>query len=243
MSLDNYLNPFFNKFDFQPEQELYQDLIVEAIQIYGHEVYYIPRNITNFDQIYLTDDQSSYTKAIQVPVYVENVDGFQGQRDIFTKFGLEIRDQITLSMAKRTFDRVIKPVTLEERPTEGSLIYFTLNKKCFQIKFTNNKEIFYPLGVLPMYKMTLELFEYSDETFNTGIPEIDEIQQIASLNVLDNVYTTESGLVLTDESGNRLTVESYDEQNIDPISDNDALNSDVTSIIDNSEENAFGYVE
>ena len=243
MTLPNYLNPFFNNYDNQPLQEVYQDLIVQSIQIYGIECYYVPRNIVNFDKIYETDDQSTYTTPIQVPVYLENVDGFQGQRDIFTKFGLEIRDQVTLSMAKRTFETVIQPITLQPRPMEGDIIYFTLNKKCFQIKFTNNKEIFYPLGVLPTYKMTLELFEYSDETFNTGIPEIDEIQKISSLNVLDNVYTTESGLILTDESGNRLTVETYDEQNIDPISDSDALNSDVTSIIDNSEENAFGYVE
>ncbi len=239
--LDNYINPFFNKFNNVQEQELYQDLIVESIQIYGMEVYYIPRNLVNFDQLYLTDDQSMYNTVIQVPVYIENVDGFQGQKDIFTKFGLEIRDQVTLSMAKRTFDRVIKPITNQERPLEGDLIFFTVNKKVFQIKFTNNKEIFYPLGVLPLFRLTLELFEYSDETFNTGIPEIDELQRVASLNVLDNVYTSESGNILTTENNDKLTVEKYDEQNIDPVADTDFLNTEEISIIDASEENAFGY--
>jgi hypothetical protein len=241
MALDNYLNPFFNKFDYKPTQDLYQDLIVQAIAINGHEIYYIPRNIVNFDKIYETDDQSMYNTVIQCPVYIESVDGFSGQKDIFTKFGLEIRDQITLSMASRTFDRVIKPITNQPRPMEGDLIYFTLNKKVFQIRFTNNKEIFYPLGVLPTYQMTLELFEYSDETFNTGIPEIDSIQNVSSLNVFDYVYTTEDGKILTDENLNRITIKSYDTEDIDPITDDDDLNKEIISIADNSETNAFGF--
>jgi len=220
---------------------LYQDLIVQAIAINGHEIYYIPRNIVNFDKIYETDDQSMYNTVIQCPVYIESVDGFAGQKDIFTKFGLEIRDQITLSMAARTFDRVIKPVTNQPRPMEGDLIYFTLNQKVFQIKFTNNKEIFYPLGILPTYQMTLELFEYSDETFNTGIPQIDSIQNVASLNVFDYVYTTEDGTVLTDENLNRITLDSYDTEDIDPITDDDQLTKDDASVVDNSEANAFGF--
>ena len=241
--LDNYINPFFSKFNNVQEQELYQDLIVESIQIYGMEVYYIPRNLVNFDQLYLTDDQSTYTTPIQVPIFIENVDGFQGQKDIFTKFGLEIRDQVTLSMAKRTFDRVIKPITGQERPLEGDLIFFTVNKKVFQIKFTNNKEIFYPLGVLPLFRLTLELFEYSDETFNTGIPEIDELQRVASLNVLDNVYTSESGNILTTENNDKLTVEKYDMKNIDPVVDTSYLNKEEVGVLDFSETNAFGYAE
>ena len=241
--LDNYINPFFSKFNNVQEQELYQDLIVESIQIYGMEVYYIPRNLVNFDQLYLTDDQSMYNTVIQVPIFIENVDGFQGQKDIFTKFGLEIRDQVTLSMAKRTFDRVIKPITGQERPLEGDLIFFTVNKKVFQIKFTNNKEIFYPLGVLPLFRLTLELFEMTDETFNTGIPEIDELQRVASLNVLDNVYTSESGNILTTENNDKLTVEKYDMKNIDPVVDTSYLNKEEVGVLDFSETNAFGYAE
>lgn len=239
----NSTNPFFNRYDDSAEQELYQDLMEEAIQMYGMNVFYIPRNLKNFDQLYETDDQSTYSTVIQCPVYVENVDGFAGRNDIFTKFGLEIRDQVVLSMASRTFDRVIKPITNAPRPNEGDLIYFTVNKKCFQIKFTNNKEIFFPLGVLPTYKLTLELFEYSDETFNTGIPEIDIMQKNFSLNILDYVITTESGLILTDENGNRITTEAYDDQNIDPIVDNDFLKNDADTFIDWSEQNPFGEIQ
>jgi hypothetical protein len=244
MAINQYLNPFFNNYNYSPQQELLQDLLVQAIQIYGIQAYYIPRNIINFDKIYEMDDQSTYTDAIQVPIYLEDSggQGFQGQ-DLFTKFGLEIRDQIILSLAHRTFDRVIKPISGTERPLEGDLVYFALNKKCFQIKFTNNKEIFYSFGILPLFQMTLELFEYSDETFNTGIPEIDVLQKDFSLNIYDYSYTTENGSILTNENGDFLVNTEYDEQNIDPDVDTDAIRIDADNIIDWSEENPFGFVE
>jgi hypothetical protein len=238
----NYLNPFFNRYNFQPEQELYQDLLCQAVQMAGIEIYYIPRNIVNFDKIYETDDQSSYTNAIETICYLESIDGFGGQKDIFSKFGLEIRDQITVTIPKRIFDRTIKPISNSERPDEGDLIYFKLNQKCFQVKFTNNKEIFYPLGVLPLYRLTCELFEYSNETFNTEISEIDSIQTLSSLNILDNVVQSDEGSILTDENGNRITLESYDVQNIDIITDEDTLNTDVIPLVSTSESNPFGFV-
>jgi hypothetical protein len=236
------LNPYFNKFNFEPEQRLHQDLVVQMMEIYGHSVYYIPRDLGNYNKIYNTDDQSTYQTIIPTIVYIENIDGFQGQRDIFTRFGLQINDQITLSIAAREFDRVVAPITLKSRPDEGDLIYFTLNKKCFQIKFTNNKEIFYPFGYLPSYQMTLELFQYSDETFNTGIPEIDIIQTNFSMNILDNVATTEGGLIITDEKGNMITDETYSESQIDPIADNQEIETDVETIVDNTTNNVFGFI-
>ena len=236
-------NPFFNKYFAENEQMLYDDLVVEYIQINGMDIYYIPRNIINFNKIYETDDQSTYSTTIPVEVYLESIDGFQGDQNIFTKFQLEIRDQVTVSMARRTFERIIQPVTKQPRPMEGDLIYFPMNKKVFQIKFTNNKEIFYPLGILPTYKLTCELFEYSGESFDTGIPEIDILQSLFSLNVFDNVYITESGLMITDENGNRLTNEYYDEENIDPIVDDDILKIDADTFVDWSESNPFGEVE
>ena len=124
---------------------------------------------------------------------------------------------------------------------EGDLIYFTLNKKTFQIKYTNNKEIFYPLGILPTYQMTLELFEYSDETFDTGIPEIDAIQKDSSLNILDYLITTEDGLIITDNNGNRITTDDYSEQNIDTITDDQELASENITLVDNTETNNFGW--
>ena len=240
--LDSHTNPFFDFYTDTSEQDLYQDIVAEAMQMYGHNILYIPRNLINTDYLYNTDDQSSYSTVIPTVAYVESIDGFQGQSNIFSKFGLEIRDQITLSIASRTYDRTIKPVTGQPRPMEGDLIYFTVNKKVFQIKYTNNKEIFYFLGTLPSYKLNLELFEYSDETFNTGIPDIDSIQNKASMNIFDNQTTNEAGLSLTDEVGNVLTEEAFDLQNIDPVVDNSALHGEAASLIDWSLMNPLGKI-
>jgi hypothetical protein len=235
-------NPHFDFYTPESEQDLIQDLIVEAIQIYGQNVIYIPRNLGNFDQLYDTDDQSTYTTTIPVEMYTENIDGFQGQRDIYTKFSLEIRDSVTLSIARRTFELTIQPITNQPRPMEGDLVYFTVNKKCFQIKYVNNKEFFYPLGALPLYQLELNLFEYSDETFDTGIPEVDAIQKNFSLNVRDHAITLPDGTPLVDQANNLIVPPSFDEQNIIPSDDNGILRQSDTSLIDWSTFNPIGAI-
>jgi Virus neck protein len=236
-------NKYFNRYHFGAEQNLLQSLITEAIYIYGIDVIYVPRNLTNFDQLYLTDDQSTYTQAIRTTVYLQSVDGFGPQQNVFTKFGLEIRDNITVCMSRRIFETEVQPFTKQPRPLEGDLIYFDLNKKVFQVKFTNNKEIFYELGKLPTYQLTCELFAYSDETFATGVPEIDDIQTQGSLNILDHtILEDNSNNVLTTESGGQITVQGFDVQNIDPVAWNDEVPLHANNIIDNSEDNAFGFI-
>jgi hypothetical protein len=234
------LNPAFDFFNYEPTQTLLHDLIIQAIQIYGHEVIYIPRNIINYDQLYETDDQSMYNRTIPIEVYIENVDGFQGQRDIFTKFGLEIKDSVTLVMARRTFEDVIKPITNQPRPLEGDLIFFTMNRKCFQIAYVNNKELFYPLGTLPTYQMELNLFEFSEETFNTGIPEIDSIQKNLSLNTKDYELTLPDGTELADNNDNTIDSNTLDVMTIEPLADNTDLSKESISYIDFNANSPFG---
>lgn len=236
-------NKYFNRYHFGAEQALMQSLITESIYIYGIDVIYVPRNLTNFDQLYLADDQSTYDKAIRTTVYLQSVDGFGPQQNVFTKFGLEIRDNITVCMSTRIFETEVQPTTKQPRPMEGDLIYFDLNKKVFQVKYTNNKEIFYELGKLPTYQMTCELFAYSDETFDTGVPEIDDIQTQGSLNILDNVIRQDgTNNILTTENGGQITVPKFDVQNIDPVAYNDEIPKKSKNIIDNSENNAFGFI-
>jgi hypothetical protein len=234
------LNPAFDFFNYEPTQTLLHDLIIQAIQIYGHEVIYIPRNIINYDQLYETDDQSMYNRTIPIEVYIENVDGFQGQRDIFTKFGLEIKDSVTLVMARRTFEDVIKPITNQPRPLEGDLIFFTMNRKCFQIAYVNNKELFYPLGTLPTYQMELNLFEFSEETFNTGIPEIDSIQKNLSLNTKDYELILPDGTELADNNNNTIDSNTLDVMTIEPLADNTDLSKESISYIDFNANSPFG---
>jgi hypothetical protein len=234
------LNPAFDFFNYEPTQTLLHDLIIQAIQIYGHEVIYIPRNIINYDQLYETYDQSMYNRTIPIEVYIENVDGFQGQRDIFTKFGLEIKDSVTLVMARRTFEDVIKPITNQPRPLEGDLIFFTMNRKCFQIAYVNNKELFYPLGTLPTYQMELNLFEFSEETFNTGIPEIDSIQKNLSLNTKDYELILPDGTELADNNNNTIDSNTLDVMTIEPLADNTDLSKESISYIDFNANSPFG---
>jgi len=192
-------------------------------------MYYIPRNLGNFDQLLTADDQSYYNQAFLVEFYIKSVNGFTGDGNFMSKFGLEIRDQVTLSIAQRVFSDEIGSYTSFVRPREGDLIYFPLNQKCFQIKFVNKFEMFYQLGALQTWEMTCELFEYSNETFNTGIPEIDIIQTKFSTNVLDYTIRDQDDAWLTDEDDNFLVMEAYNLETIDPGAENETLNNGTTN--------------
>ena len=123
-------NPHFQHFDATNEQYLVQDLIIESIKIYGHDVYYMPRTLVNEDTLYSEDTISAFNDAYVVEMYIKNVDGFEGEGDFMSRFGLEIRDQITFSVAQRTFKNLLLDSTYD-RPKEGDIIYFPLTKKVF----------------------------------------------------------------------------------------------------------------
>lgn len=162
------------------EQNLYEDLVTEALKIYGHEMYYIPRNMVSRDMILNEDIESKFTDAYVIEMYLENVDGFDGDGTLFTKFGLEIRDQATFVVSKRQWEKLVGLYNNEivsGRPNEGDLIFFPLTRSFFVIKFVEHKSPFYQLSKVPVYKLQCEMFEYSDEDFSTGIQEIDSIQQ------------------------------------------------------------------
>jgi len=163
-------------------------------------MYYVPRTLNNKNEVYGEDDISSYDSATLVEFYIKNVDGFGGDGNFMSKFGLEIRDQVTFVIAKRVFDEEIGFAANYVRPREGDLIYFPLNHKLFQIKYVDNKPIYYPMGALQTFELTCELFEYSGESFNTGIGEIDDIQDKLSMNVLDYSVITQDGFALDRKS-------------------------------------------
>ena len=152
-------NFFFNNYQSSQEQSLLENLIIESIKIYGEDMYYIPRKLNNYDEIYGADDQSSYDNAYMIEMYIKSIDGFTGDGSFMSKFGLEIRDRVVFSMAQRIFNEEVGTFTSQLRPNEGDLIYFPLNKKCFQIKFVQKYEMFYQLGALQTWEVTCELFE------------------------------------------------------------------------------------
>jgi hypothetical protein len=193
------INPYFSGAEGESqEQMLLEDLIIESIQINGEDMTYIPRNINNLNSIYGEDDSSSYTKSYTVEMYIKSVDGFTGDGNFMSKFGLEIRDQVTFSVARRTFMSLVGDETGLIRPREGDLVWFPLNQKLFQIKFVNKFEMFYQFGGLQTWEMTCELFEYSNETIETGIPEIDRIGAFDNSKANTSVQTTSPGAINDD---------------------------------------------
>lgn len=232
-------NVFFNNFQASGEQDILESLIVESIKIYGEDCYYLPRTLGSPDDMLNEDDTSYYNKAIMVELYIKSVDGFEGDGNFLSKFGLEIRDQVTFTMAKRTFDNEIGMSENFVRPREGDLIYFPLNQKLFQITFVNNKPMFYPLGTLPAYDLTCQLFEYSNEVFNTGIPEVDDIQEKLSTNIYDYSVMDEEGNLMLTEDGDYMVTEEYDIEEMDPFADNDTFESEGDAILDFTERDPF----
>lgn len=166
-------NQFINNFGSSAEQNLIHDLLIESIKFYGMDVFWLPRiSSSTPDQIFGEDTLSSFSVNHMIEMYIKNVEGFEGQGDFLSKIGLDIRDQITFTLAIRRFDQLESGY---ERPREGDLIYFPLNKKIFEIQFVEHESMFYPTGSLPVYDLRCELFAYNQQKFNTGIDEIDQI--------------------------------------------------------------------
>jgi len=175
------------------EQNLYEDIVIESLKMYGQDVYYLPRDLVNEDSILGDDPVSSFNSSYRVEMYVENIEGFDGEGDLFTRFGVEIRDEATFVVSRRrwsdTVQRYDNEITVQ-RPAEGDLIYLPLSKSMFQISHVEHEQPFYQLSNLPVYKLRCQLFEYSGEDLDTGVNEIDVIEKkyaykyILSLNNL-----------------------------------------------------------
>ena len=191
-------NPHFQHFDATNEQYLIQDLIIESIKIYGHDVYYMPRTLVNEDTLFGEDTISAFNDAYVVEMYIKNVDGFEGEGDFMSRFGLEIRDQITFSVAQRTFKNLQLDSTYD-RPKEGDVIYFPLTKKVFEIRFVEHEAVFYQTGALQTYDLVCELFQYEDQALDTGIEDIDKIEREESYSI-DVVLDSGTGTYSTGET-------------------------------------------
>lgn len=176
---------FFRNYDNTYEQNLVDDLVIESIQIYGVDIIYITRSLEEgTDEILNENDLSIFNQTFDFEAYVKNVDGFEGEGDFLSKFGLQIRDSVTFSVANRTFERfVTKDKQSITRPKEGDLIYFPLNEKMFKIMHVEHESIFYQMGSLQLYDLKCELFEYSGERFQTGRENIDTFFSEADENI------------------------------------------------------------
>lgn len=162
------------------EQNLYEDIIIESLKIYGQDVYYLPRTLVNEDSIFGDDIPSKFSSSHKIEMYIENVEGFDGEGDLFTRFGVEIRDEATFVVSRRRWTQQVARMddsVTSVRPLEGDLIYLPLTNKLFQILHVEHEQPFYQLSNLPVYKMRCQLFEYNDEDLDTGVSVIDDIEK------------------------------------------------------------------
>ena len=186
------------------EKTLYEDLIIEQLKIYGHEVHYLPRTTVTEDKILGEEPDSKYTEAYSIELYIEDVNGFAGQGDLIGKFGLEVRDELTFVVSRRTFELLVDQPSNTiaiNRPREGDIIYMPLFKKFFQIDFVEDEDPMYQINDLPIFKLKCSMWEYSMEDVSTGIAEIDDKLTKENLDLLQNQITLEVG---TTSSGSLL---------------------------------------
>ena len=180
----------------QNEKRLYEDLIVEGLKIYGHDVYYLPRTLVNRDLILGEDTTSRFDDSWLIEMYIESTEGFAGSQELISKFGLEIREDTTFMVSKRSWNYHVgqkDSLIAEGRPNEGDIIYYPLMNSFFEIQFVEDQEPFFALGQLPVYKLRVTRWEYSSEQLNTGNSQIDDNETAYSLDRLVYQSALESG--------------------------------------------------
>ena len=204
------------------EQLFHEDLIVESLHQYGQNFYYIPRTLISKDEILGEDRLSKFKSAYEIEMYLENVDGFDGQGAFIQKFGLMMEQSATLVVARRRWEQLVGrfgQTIIPTRPCEGDLIYFPLTEGLFEIKFVQHQDPFYQIGKLFVYKLQVELFQYASERLETGIADIDDFESLKSLDITINTDVDKS----------------------DSFGDNNKFKDEATTVIFN-ESNPFGDI-
>jgi hypothetical protein len=240
------------------EQRLYEDLIIEQLKIYGQDVYYLPRKLANKDTIFGEDPASSFDDSYIIEMYVDNTDGYMGEQEIITKFGLELRDDIKFTVSKLRWETLISNNgdLVAERPQEGDLVYFPTTKAFFEIQFVEHEQPFYQQSALPIYKLSCTKWEYSSERVDTGIVSIDTVEDSLSTDTMNFQFTLENevgSFILESDTGkiNYFVNESFTMSTQQPADQGiifeeqagTTTSSTADDILDFSERNPFGEVD
>ena len=235
-----------NSTSIQTEKNLYSDLVKEAIQIFGHDVYYIDRTTVAIDNVLGEDSLSKFTTQVPIEMYVENAEGgYEGEKELMTQFGLENRNELTLVVHKERFQDLTKQIQIEsgtdstggsillesgtidqsgnsseletittgsdfyiltetdavstDRPLEGDLVYHPILGKIFEVSFVDHDEPFHQLDNNPIYKLNCKQYEYSSDALDTGITDIDSIEDTESRNTRDFEFTLEQSTAQNEE--------------------------------------------
>lgn len=227
------------------EQRVLEDLIIESIQIYGHDVFYLPRTSVNQDDILGEDAMSRFDTAIPLEMYLTNIQGWEGSGELFTKFGINVTDQATFAVSKRRWEDTVGSISeellqLPKRPAEGDLIYLSKTNSMFEIKFVQHYDPFYQLNKFYIYSMSCELYQYSSEIFTTGVSEIDIAAQNTTLDVFEYEVLNQTGGRILSSTGEAIIKQSFDSNTIVPFSDTEFFEDEGKDILDFTEINPFG---
>ena len=210
------VNQFFNFFPekITNEQLLVEDLVIEALKIHSMDVYYMPRESRDqIDRLMGEEQLKTFGEAFTIEVYVENVSGMEGEGDLITKFGLEIRDEMTVLVSRRRFQFTMPSLL---RPREGDIIYMPLVQNFFEVTFVeheNQQAMFYTLGRgrggnVYVYALRLKQFVFSNEQIQVGVEEVDD--QILESYQLTDLVLTPGGTGVFDVANNELVFQGSD---------------------------------
>jgi len=229
------------------EQNLYEDLIIECLKIYGFEAFYVPRKFNNIDRIFGEDTISSFEHAYPLEMYLQNSNGFQGDGELMSRFGVEIKDTATFIVSKKRWLETVGRTgnsILDIRPAEGDIVFFPLTKSFFEIRKVDTETPFFQIGKLFVFTLQTELMQYSSENFNTDIVEIDEIADYADQDITAFEFLLEGGdaLLLEEYENMSLILESYISKDDLFNIKNEDFDTDITDILDFTERNPFGEV-
>jgi len=228
------------------EQRLVEDLIIESLKIYGHDLYYMPRTSVTQDNILNEDVLAQFTSAYPIEMYLQNVEGWNGQQELFTKFGIEIKDTATFVVSKRRWlDSIAyqaSTLQLPSRPAEGDLLYFPKTDAMFEIKFVEHLNPFYQIGKFYVYTLQCELYRYSSEVIQTGLDEIDDDFMTTSADVYEYSVLNETGGMILAEDGGSIINSTYDSNANAKTSNNTQFETEGNDILDFTIKNPFGEV-
>jgi len=262
-------NRYFNQYGTASEQNVLEDLIIESMKMYGINAYYLPRTHVNLDMLFKEDASMKFDDAIEIEMYLKTYDGYMGQNDFISKFGLQVDESLTFTVAKKRFSQILQPKLMTEysynfkledndllrqevnfdqdytgyiRPKEGDLIWFPFTRDLFEIKFVETIETLFQLGKLYTYELRCDKYEYSSEVLNTDIVDIDQLETDYSLSTSNVPRTlTEDGDALLAEEGGYLMEESNMVEEKDDTAQNDYITGRINDddILDFSEKNPF----
>lgn len=202
--MPSLVNRYFNKSPTN-EQNLVQRLITESIQIQGITCYYLPRQLQNLDLVLGEDYTSKFTLNMPIEMYIETYAGWEGQSEMLSAMGMSIANKITFSVAFDRWNTEVKKIKsamwVWSRPQEGDLIYDTITKRLFEIKFVRQDDQWYQLGKMAyFYKMDCEMFQFSNESISSGVADLDNAITAVTSNKLDLQILLEDGGLLLQEN-------------------------------------------